>query len=157
MSEIYLFPILHFVRKLYFPLNVQNLHALLYFVQNLYFPLHVVRTKSIYSLACCAKAIFSIKGTVQRDFLPPPLGSACATDQWVVIFSFFASFLPGYLYFTESPCSIILRGVKFRDLSYNAESSSTQYHTAGSQAIKFERKAPRSIILRRVKLRAVRY
>ena len=114
--------------------------------QNLFILLHVVQ-----------KLYFQLKGQSNEIFDPPPLGSACATDQWVVIFSFFASFLPGYLYFTESPCSIILRGVKFRDLSYNAESSSTQYHTAGSQAIKFERKAPRSIILRRVKLRAVRY
>ena len=62
------------------------------------------------------------------------------TDQWVKIFSFQVSFSPKYSYFSGALRSIILRGVKFHPVSYCAESSSTQYHTARSQV-------PRSMIL----------
>ena len=61
-------------------------------------------------------------------------------DQWVKIFSFLVSFSPRYSNFSESSPSIKLRGVKFRTVSYCAESinkicseSSAQYHSARSQ------------------------
>ena len=47
---------------------------------------------------------------------------AWATDQWVKIVSFLVSFSPRYLNFYETPRSIILRGVKFRAVSYCLES-----------------------------------
>ena len=43
-------------------------------------------------------------------------------DQWVKIFSFLVSFSPRYSNFSESSPSIKLRGVKFRTVSYCAES-----------------------------------
>ena len=81
----------------------------------------------------CLQDIEGLKGQSNEIFDPQFLSSfepAWAFDQWVKIFSFLVSFSPRYSSFSEVPRSIILRRVKFCVVSYCAESSSAQYHTA---------------------------